>query len=76
LGWVQSLDWQLVQEPEIEISGWKISFFIEARWIYDIYRAIAPDGRVFNFCPRDKNSEITLFLEDVDVEKLCIRLGI
>lgn len=68
-------NWWVNSEPEAEIGAWTVQFFIEADWIYDIYHAYAPDGREFEFCPRDENCYIDLFLSDDEVERLCLILG-
>lgn len=69
------INWWEAQEPPVKIGDWVITLFTESGWIYDIYDAYSPDGRVFNFTPRDENSSINLFLSDEEVEKLCLVLG-
>lgn len=69
------VDWWKDSEPTFIIGGWQICCFVESGWIYDIYSALSPDGRYFEFSVREDDSGIELFLSDDEVEKLCLRLG-
>lgn len=69
------INWRDLHEPQIDVDGWKITLFIEASWIYDVYDVRAPDGRAAAFTPRDKDSDINLFLSDWHVAKLVKALG-
>ena len=68
-------NWWEVSEPDVKFGSWSIQLFIEADWIYDVYRVESPDGRVSDFCPASKDSCINFFLKDNETSQLCKLLG-
>lgn len=69
------INWWEVNEPSVKLGLWEFTFFIEARWIYDVYEVEAPDGRISEFTPRDGDSKMELFLTNYEVVQLCKILG-
>ncbi|HFE37080.1 MAG TPA: hypothetical protein ENK06_01505 [Gammaproteobacteria bacterium] len=72
---LNDINWSDVNEPYVSAGDWEIQFFIEARWIYDVYVVIAPDGRRSDFSQRDNDSGINNFLNDYEVALLLKKLG-
>lgn len=67
--------WRGVTEPTIVIGDWEFVFFIEAEFIYDVYEAEAPDGRIFDFHEAERSSGMENFLNDDDAIKMAVLLG-
>lgn len=72
VGDLSALNWWQLHEPDVIFGDWTIRLFIEADWIYNVYDAYAPDGRIQEF---DAENDPMKLLTDEEALALARRLG-